>query len=480
MAAATVLALVALGGCSELTGPRDDGLSGISISNTAFDLEVGEAADLTATSSSLEGAPGTPPGLEWSSSDARVLTVDQQGRVSGVGRGQATVFVRLGLLTDSAAVRVGAAESGGSPVWAAVHAGGRFTCAVDAAGERYCWGENPFASHGNGTRRLHTATHSPVATGDPLRYTQLSSGGFHGCGITADGTGYCWGNNAGQESSYAPSPQRMQTPPLREVTSGAQHACAVDTGGVRYCWGSNLVGALGTPSAATRQMAPLRVDEQITFSTLSAGFSHTCGLNGVGEAFCWGTAMAGELGDGSPSGGRMVPHPVSGGLRFSSISAGNAGTCALTSDGVAYCWGVLTVETGAGLRRGESAVPVRLDTELRFAQVSVGAGHACGRTGAGEVFCWGLNEYGQSGLDPATGPQCSSQYVGGTVPCVGAPNSVSATLRFRQISAGRNHTCGVTAGSELYCWGLNDRGQLGSGRIATASARPVRVAGSFR
>ncbi|MBA2556628.1 MAG: hypothetical protein H0V12_04660 [Chloroflexi bacterium] len=100
-------------------------------------------------------------------------------------------------------------------------------------------------------------------------------------------------------------------------------------------------------------------------------------------------------------------------------------------------------------------------------------------TRAGEVFCWGLNEFGQSGVDPAAGPQCTSQYVPGTVPCVGVPNPVAPTLRFRQISAGSNHSCGVTVASEVYCWGLNDRGQLGSGRIAPASAEPVRVARSF-
>jgi alpha-tubulin suppressor-like RCC1 family protein len=478
--AATVAFLLMAGGCAEITGSRDNSFSAIWISNTAFDLEVGEATELTATSSSLEEAPGTPAGLEWSSSDPRVLTVDRTGRVSGVGRGRATVFVRQGRLTDSASVRVGAGEAGGATAWASVHAGARFTCALDAAGERYCWGENPFAAHGNGTRRLHTAIHSPLSTGDPLRYAQLSSGGHHGCGVTAEGVGYCWGNNAGQQSFYATTPQRMKTPPLREVSSGAQHACALDASGVRYCWGSNLVGALGAATAAIRQAEPLRIDEHVSFSTVSAGFSHTCGLNALGEAFCWGTSMAGELGEGSSSGGRAVPHPISGGLRFSSISAGNAGTCALTSDGVAYCWGALTLATASGPRRGESAVPVRLDTELRFEQVSVGAGHTCGRTGAGEVFCWGLNEYGQAGIDPAAGTQCTSQYVDGPVPCAPLPHPVAPNLRFRQISVGRSHSCGVTVDSEVYCWGLNDRGQLGSGRIEAASARPVRVARSFR
>jgi hypothetical protein len=36
---------------------------------------------------------------------------------------------------------------------------------------------------------------------------------------------------------------------------------------------------------------------------------------------------------------RAVPTPVAGGLHFKSISAGNSGTCGISTDGFAYCWG---------------------------------------------------------------------------------------------------------------------------------------------
>jgi hypothetical protein len=105
---------------------------------------------------------------------------------------------------------------------------------------------------------------------------------------------------------------------------------------------------------------------------------------------------------------------------------------------------------------------------------------ARGEGADGRAFCWGLNEFGQSGTEPEAGEQCSSQYVAGTVPCVSAPRQLSATLRFRQISTGRNHACGVTTNGELYCWGRNDAGQLGHGRIAPYSPHPVKVAAALR
>lgn len=459
--------------CEGLTGPGEGERPGVSISHTAFELAVGESAQLTATSLS---APASTPTFEWSSSDPGIVAIDGQGRVTGKGSGVAHLRVRLGGHMDSATVRVGGGQ-GGSPTWSSVHAGDLFTCALDSSGQRYCWGANPFGAHGTGSRRMYTATYSPVSAGDPLRYRTLSSGNAHACGITVDGVGYCWGNNAGNSSDYELRPHRLAIPrSLTEISSGLVHACALDVQGDRYCWGSNLMSALGLPSAGARQASPGRADEEVRFASVSSGTAHSCGVTAAGEAFCWGTAQAGELGEGSVSVVRPRPYPVSGGLRFASISAGNAGTCALTAEGAAYCWGVVTFTDGSAPRRGESAVPYRLETDVRFAQVSVGAGHACGRTADGAVYCWGLNEFAQAGVEPATGQSCASPYISGGVPCVALPHPVSGTLRFRQISTGRMHTCGVTFENALYCWGRNDAGQLGSGRIHPYSAQPVRVA----
>ena len=45
----------------------------------------------------------------------------------------------------------------------------------------------------------------------------------------------------------------------------------------------------------------------------------------------------GQLGDGTTT-DRLEPTPVSGGLRFTQIDAGDVHTCAVARDETVYCW----------------------------------------------------------------------------------------------------------------------------------------------
>src|SRR5207253_10285641 len=47
------------------------------------------------------------------------------------------------------------------------------------------------------------------------------------------------------------------------------------------------------------------------------------------------------------------------------------------------------------------------------------------------------------------------------------PIAVSGGLHFRSISAGLNHTCGVTLEGTLYCWGYNDESAARRDRKST-------------
>jgi alpha-tubulin suppressor-like RCC1 family protein len=79
------------------------------------------------------------------------------------------------------------------------------------------------------------------------------------------------------------------------------------------------------------------VTGSLTFSSLSAGGLHTCGLVS-GVAYCWGRNAFGQLGVGDTL-DRATPTPVAGDLAFSSLSAGYEHTCGVTTAGAAYCWG---------------------------------------------------------------------------------------------------------------------------------------------
>ena len=75
-----------------------------------------------------------------------------------------------------------------------------------------------------------------------------------------------------------------------------------------------------------------------------------------GRGLCWGWNGYGQLGDGSGT-TRGTPAAVAGGLTFTSISAGWNHSCGLTTGGIAYCWGASGNGDGTS---NASAVPVRV------------------------------------------------------------------------------------------------------------------------
>jgi alpha-tubulin suppressor-like RCC1 family protein len=54
------------------------------------------------------------------------------------------------------------------------------------------------------------------------------------------------------------------------------------------------------------------------------------------------------------------------------------------------------------------------------------------------------------------------------------PTAVSGDHAFVQLSTGQDHTCGVATDGNAYCWGGNDKGELGT-RSQAASLTPARV-----
>ena len=97
--------------------------------------------------------------------------------------------------------------------------------------------------------------------------------------------------------------------------------------------------------------------------------------------------------------------------------------------------------------------------------VATGGRHSCVVTFGASVQCWGANERGQLG--------------DGTLAGRGAVGRVVGDLSFVQVSAGLAHSCAVTRMGDVYCWGNDARGQLGDATTVRRNA-PVRVAGDGR
>src|SRR5438552_1367695 len=84
---------------------------------------------------------------------------------------------------------------------------------------------------------------------------------------------------------------------------------------------------------------PLAPEPPGSFAALSAGHQHTCGLQRDGTAYCWGRNAEGQIGTTQTDAYYPLPQVVSTEQKFSQIAAGYGHTCALTADGVPYCWG---------------------------------------------------------------------------------------------------------------------------------------------
>lgn len=233
---------------------------------------------------------------------------------------------------------------------------GYHTCGLTPDGRAYCWGYNGHGQLGRddgGTCNdpLYGPvpcgfTPAPVAT--DLRFTWLAVGGSFTCGLTAGGAVWCWGSGTRGQlgdgvTGGSMSPIRVDAPaPFVAIDAGHGNACALTAGGQAWCWGQNDWGTNGVePTAGSMCLenstlyacnpVPVQVSGGHTFSALTAGAYHTCGMASSGRVLCWGESTSGELGRGGPMEGyyAAVPAPVyDGWMSLSAFTWPDAGVVA--------------------------------------------------------------------------------------------------------------------------------------------------------
>jgi alpha-tubulin suppressor-like RCC1 family protein len=148
------------------------------------------------------------------------------------------------------------------------------------------------------------------------------------------------------------------------------------------------------------------------------------------------------------------------GLEARAVAAGpGRHTCALIG-GSPFCWGDnSTGQLGLGFISDQE-----LPQPVQGAPDGLINGIAPGTTHtcalfSDDVFCWGDNFSGQLGTPGGSTALPASTGLSGIV----------------AVGSGSVHSCAYASPTEIYCWGSNAFGQLGNGESSPDASLPVKV-----
>jgi serine/threonine protein kinase/uncharacterized protein YjdB len=414
-------------------------------------LRIDETIRLPLTVIDARGNQSTVGGT-WTVDNTERAVVSGDGSVTGLSAGAIRVTAEVDGVRGSVSLLVvenagaGPPDVEGAPPASpfdrarVVFAGGARSC-LGTDNEVLCWG-------------LDRADAEVV----PSELTDVSVGTAHACGMTAGGSVVCWGENRDGQLGTGPGPARP-TPgqpvsipggeSVTQVSAGGDHACALTTSGSALCWGKNSFGQNG--DGGTRNNAvPVAVRASVRFRAIAAGGAHTCALGTDGAVYCWGDNFSGAVGTTRFEAEPLPVNVDEGRYAFEKIYAGGKSTCALTAQGEAYCWGENRYgQVGVGNRTDRVGLQRPVQRDVRFSALALGERHVCGLAAGGELYCWGDNAFGQLG-NGASADQRGLM----------VPTEAQTSARFSSIAAGQSHSCGVSEGGGVYCWGDNSRRQL--------------------
>lgn len=385
--------------------------------------------------------------------------------------------------------------------------GGSHTCALLRGGAVRCWGDNRYGQLGLVSKANVSTQHPyelvtvPLGTGAKA----LASGSNHTCALLESGDVRCWGkNDRGQlglghvknvGDDEAPSAELGQVQlgaKVASIAAGGDETCVVMKNGTARCWGANTYGQLGLGHTEDigDDESPVAAEAEVSVGSKSLSVAvaseHACALLDNYLIRCWGHNDVGQLGlghtenvgdDELPSDAEVIDLIQLDNTSMYSLSAGGKRACVGIDqpgqEGWKWCWGY-NGDGGLGVGIIDNRPYEKAGYWGLFSwghpmeQVVVGATHQCVRLYNHALYCWGLNEKGQLG-QPFLEPNGDNENV--TIyPPVKFPKSDETEAQAKTITAGEFHTCALLDTGAVTCWGHNDRGQLGLGYASSAPA----------
>jgi len=346
-----------------------------------------------------------------------------------------------------------------------IDAGYDYACAIKTDGTLWCWG----SEYGIRLAKLSgSSALSPVQVNTDTDWKAVSAGVFHTCAIKADKSLWCWGlNSNGQLGSSVDTvidvPTKLTSSEWIQITAGDRHNCGIQVDDSLWCWGLNDQGQLGIGNKIN-QTSPSKVGSQ-SWLQVSAHDEYTCGIQTDNSLWCWGRNDEGQAGIGSDFTNVSNPTKVNN-ANWLQVSTGYRHACAIDSSNITWCWGENSDGRLGNNSNNVSFTPVPVSNITNWEWISAGGdAFDLGHScgiTAGQLYCWGSNTHGQLG---------TSNNNTFNVPASVSTVPVSNT-NWIHVSAGRTFSCAYRDDDVINCWGSG--GQLGDG-IGENSNQPVLV-----
>ncbi|KDD76887.1 hypothetical protein H632_c76p0 [Helicosporidium sp. ATCC 50920] len=399
----------------------------------------------------------------------------------------------------------------------------------------YCWGANNVGQLGSGSTSQSVSTPTEVALPAQVAVSVISAGLDHACLVTSTFVPMCWGGNAAGQLGINSTTASSQPVGVFNFTAagiisaGESFSCAtLQSTKQLYCWGLNTYGQLGVNNLVSYSV-PTKVQSTMSWTEVVCGQSMTCGV-AADSTYCWGRNDAGQLGFNSLGANRLMPVLVFGGEYMNRVSAWGRTGCAIKNGTIPVCWGMGSMgQLGNGANPLVTLSPVVVNLPGGKAVAITSSGdHSCATVpDTNQLYCWGSNQAGSLGIGsaaasfntpeavdfqptimasknlntlaaaPESGPlpqvglvawgsNTYGQLGQGTYnpPYLNRPAAVRGLWQAYAVSAGSYYSCALVDEEflhSIFCWGLNNYGQLGIGTANNEFVRtPTRVANGYR
>lgn len=460
------------GGSSTPSTPAVATLKSIAVTAPNATVPIGATQTLVATGTFSDGTTkvlNAASGLQWTvkSGSSTVLQIFTTGIMTGKGVGSETVSATQDSVVGTITIAV-------TSPWNLVSAGGMQTIARKADGNLYSWGSNIQGQLGDSTTIDRNAPVLLSSGGATTTWKQVSVGDQFAVGIRTGGTSttatggtlWAWGfNQNGQLGDGTTTNRAIPTQIGKDtdwvfVSAGKRHVLAIKANGLLYSWGSNVNGQLGD-TTTTPKLVPTKVPllpATALWASVSAGDTHSLGIQKDGTLWSWGGGGEGQLGNNIKA-DISAPSKI-GVLTWSSVSAGAFHSMAINNDGTLWAWGQNNFGQLGNNGADSVAVPTLIAPGVNsWSVVSAGAIHTMAVRNDGTLWGWGANTEGELGTGNGDEP---------------SPVQVGTRNNWSTVSAGTGHSAGLQSDNTLWTWGRNLEGQLGNGKNVP-SAVPVNI-----